>query len=44
MNQDKPREVRLALDAIPLGGKAEGKAGDDATDTPPSSSTAEPTP
>jgi len=30
MNQDKPREVRLALDAIPLGGKAEGKAGDDA--------------
>jgi len=30
MNQDKPREIRLALDAIPLGGKAEGKAGDDA--------------
>ncbi|MGU3664826.1 FAD-dependent oxidoreductase [Methylobacterium sp. A49B] len=30
MNQDKPREVRLALDAIPLGGKAEGKAGEEA--------------
>ena len=30
MDQDKPREIRLALDAIPLGGKAEGKAGDDA--------------
>ncbi|QEE41418.1 MULTISPECIES: FAD-dependent oxidoreductase [unclassified Methylobacterium] len=30
MNQDKPREIRLALDAIPLGGKAEGKAGEDA--------------
>ena len=30
MDQDRPREIRLALDAIPLGGKAEGKAGDDA--------------
>jgi NADPH-dependent 2,4-dienoyl-CoA reductase/sulfur reductase-like enzyme/nitrite reductase/ring-hydroxylating ferredoxin subunit len=30
MDQDKPREIRLALDAIPLGGKAEGKAGDEA--------------
>ncbi|SFL72160.1 FAD-dependent oxidoreductase [Methylobacterium pseudosasicola] len=29
MDQDKPREIRLALDAIPLGGKAEGKAGED---------------
>lgn len=32
MNNDRPREIRLALDAIPLGGKAEGKgaAGEDA--------------
>ncbi|MCJ2137264.1 FAD-dependent oxidoreductase [Methylobacterium sp. J-026] len=30
MDQDKPREIRIALDAIPLGGKAEGKAGEDA--------------
>ncbi|MGH1587525.1 FAD-dependent oxidoreductase [Methylobacterium phyllosphaerae] len=30
MDQDKPREIRLALDAIPMGGKAEGKAGEDA--------------
>jgi nitrite reductase/ring-hydroxylating ferredoxin subunit len=30
MDRDKPREIRLAFDAIPLGGKAEGKAGDDA--------------
>ena len=30
MDQDKPREIRLALEAIPLGGKAEGKAGEDA--------------
>ncbi|MGH1570601.1 FAD-dependent oxidoreductase [Methylobacterium sp. P31] len=30
MDQEKPREIRLALDTIPLGGKAEGKAGEDA--------------
>lgn len=30
LDSGKPREIRLALDAIPLGGKAEGKAGDDA--------------
>ncbi|MDP4003868.1 FAD-dependent oxidoreductase [Methylobacterium sp. NEAU K] len=30
MLQDKPREIRLALDAIPPGGMAEGKAGEDA--------------
>jgi apoptosis-inducing factor 3 len=30
MNQENPREIRLALDAIPPGGKAEGRAGDEA--------------
>ena len=30
MVQEKPREIRLALDAIPLGGMAEGKAGEEA--------------